>query len=145
MAEQTYLTPRQLWHKQYYQANRQKIIDHQMQYYNTNREKILVYTRQYNRQYYQANKTVNVQARKIEEAVPNDASASSLKHSKPATVEKVLSTKVDQSVPSQWKIPEDAKPWMFVVPLSPKRQPHVPQKKKPVFQYLKGQFDLAFD
>ena len=142
MADETQqLTQRQLWHKKYYQSNREKLIEYQLEWHNANREERLKYQREYNKKYYQANRERNHKAEKIEKMMSVtetvNASASSLK---PPKAEKAIA-----AVPSQWEIPPDAKPWTFVEPPSLKRQVHRPLKKKPTFQFVKGQFELSFD
>lgn len=145
MADETQqLTQRQLWHKKYYQSNREKLIEYQLEWHNANREERLKYQREYNKKYYQANRERNHKAEKIEKMMSVtetvNASASSLKPPKAPKVEKAVA-----AVPSLWEIPPDAKPWTFVEPPSPKRQVHRPLKKKPTFQFVKGQFELSFD
>ena len=150
MADET-LTQRQLWHKKYYQSNRDKLIEYQLEYHNTNREERLKYQREYNKKYYQANRQkYNRKAEMIEKMIPAtetiNASASSSKPPKAEKAEKAPKVeKAVAAVPSQWEIPPDAKPWTFVEPPSPKRQVHRPLKKKPAFQFVKGQFELSFD
>lgn len=146
MAEETQqqLTQRQLWHKKYYQANRERLNEYQMQYHNANREERLKYQREYNKKYYQANRGRNRKAEMIESVTESiNVSASSSKPPKAPKAPKA--EKEAKAAPSQWEIPPDAKPWTFVEPPSPKRQVHRPLKKKPVFQFVKGQFELSFD
>lgn len=152
MADETQqLTQRQLWHKKYYQANRERLNEYQMAWHNANREERLKYQREYNKKYYQANRQkYNRKAVLIEKMMSVtetvNASASSSKPPKAEKAEKAPKVeKAVAAVPSQWEIPPDAKPWTFVEPPSPKRQVHRPLKKKPVFQFVKGQFELSFD
>lgn len=155
MADET-LTQRQLWHKKYYKSNREKLIEYQLEWHNANREARLKYQREYNKTYYQANRQRNRKAETIEAMIPTDADVSSsskqLKAEQQAQRAQQRAEKVQQKeekitkTPSQWKIPECAVPWTFVEQSSPKRQIHRPQqKKKPTFQFAKGEFLLAFD
>ena len=155
MADET-LTQRQLWHKKYYQSNREKLIEYQLEYHNANREERLKYQRDYNKKYYQANRQRNRKAEKIEAMIPTDADASSLssKQSKAEQQAQRAQQRAEkaqqkeekaEASQSQWAIPLDAKPWVFLRE-EPKRQVHRPQqKKKPTFQFAKGEFLLAFD
>lgn len=145
--QQQQLTQRQLWHKKYYQANRERLNEYQMQYHNENREERLKYQREYNKKYYQANRGRNRKAEKIEKmmSVTETVNASASSSKPPKAPKAPKAEKEAKAVPSQWEIPPDAKPWTFVEPPSPKRQVHRPLKKKPVFQFVKGQFELSFD
>lgn len=144
MEEQVYLTDRQKIAKSYYQRHRERLLAHQHEYHHANREARLAYQRNYNKKYYQSNKTVNVKARKIEEAIPTEtASVDSLKQ-KVSKAEKPQKQKPVKVVSPDSVIPPDAKPWKFLGS-TPKRQKHVPQQKKIEFQCQRGEFVLSFD
>ena len=156
MAEETHLTDRQIAQRKWYAANRDRQIAYQLSYHNANREARLVYQREYNKTYYQTNRGRNVKAEKIEAMIPTDADVSSLsskqmkaeQHAQRAQQRAEKAQQKEEkaeAAQSQWKIPEGAKPWMFLRE-EPKRQVHRPQqKKKPTFQFAKGEFLLSFD
>ena len=156
MAEETHLTDRQIAQRKWYIANRDRQIAYQLSYHHANREARLVYQREYNKTYYQANRQRNRKAEKIEAMIPTDADVSSLsskqmKAEQQAQRAQQRAEKAQQkeekaeAAQSQWKIPEGAKPWMFLRE-EPKRQVHRPQqKKKPTLQFAKGEFLLSFD
>ena len=135
-----HLTDKQKISKSYYQRNRERLLAHQHEYHHAHREERLAYQRNYNKKYYQANRTVNVKARKIEEAIPiATASVDSLKE----TVCKAEKQKQKKVSPDA-VIPENATPWKFLGS-SPKRQKHRPRQKKIEIQYERGEFVLSFD
>ena len=157
MTEEVHLTDRQKAQRKWYAANRDRQIAYQLEYHNANREARLVYQRKYNKTYYQANRQRNRKAEKIEAMIPNGADASSLSskqlnaeqraakaQQRAEKKEKEEAKKVTKT-PSQWEIPEGAVPWKFLEQSSPKPQKHTRQKKKIEFQYIKGNFVLAFD
>ena len=155
MTEEVHLTDRQKAQRKWYAANRDRQIAYQLSYHNANREARLKYQREYNKKYYQANRQRNRKAEKIEAMIPTDADVSSsskqLKAEQQAQRAQHRAEKVQQkeekaeAAQSQWAIPLDAKPWTFLRE-EPKRQIHRPQqKKKPTFQFAKGEFLLAFD
>lgn len=141
MEKQVHLTDKQKIAKSYYQRNRDRLLAHQHEYHHAHREERLAYQRNYNKKYYQANRTVNVKARKIEEAIPITATAfvDSLKQ----TVCKAEKQKQKKASQDQ-VIPPDAKPWTFLG-LTPKRQKHRPRQKKIEFERQRGDFVLSFD
>ena len=147
MAEETYLTDRQKAQRKWYAANRDRQIAYQLEYHNANREERLKYQREYNKKYYQANRERNHKAEMIEKmmSVTETVNASASSSNPPKTPKAPKVEKAVAAVPSQWEIPPDAKPWTFVEPQFPKRQVHRPLKKKPTFQFVKGQFELSFD
>jgi hypothetical protein len=141
MEKQVNLTDKQKIAKSYYQRNRERLLAHQHEYHHAHREERIAYQRMYNKKYYQSNKTVNVKARKIEEAIPITATASddSLK-------EQVCKAEKPQKPVKQSPnaVPPDAKPWTFLGS-SPKRQKHQPHRKKIKFERQQGDFVLSFD
>jgi hypothetical protein len=156
MTEEVHLTDRQKVQRKWYQANREKQIAYQLQYHNANREERLAYQREYNKKYYQARRSRNVKAEKIEAMIPNDAASFSSKQLKAEKASQRAEKQAQwaekqaqkeakaEAAQSLWAIPEGAKPWTFLRE-EPKRQVHRPQQKKIEFQYIKGQFDLSFD
>ena len=57
------------YHKEYYEANRQRIIEHQMKYYGSNKEKCIAYMQGYNGLYYELNKErINEQRKALRDA-----------------------------------------------------------------------------
>ena len=156
MAEEVHLTDRQKAQRRWYAANRDRQIAYQLEYHNANREERLKYQREYNKKYYQANRQRNRKAEKIEAMIPTDADASSLssKQSKAEQQAQRAQQRAEkaqqkeekaEASQSQWAIPLDAKPWVFLRE-EPKQKAQRPQqKKKPTFQFAKGEFLLAFD
>ena len=144
MEKQVHLTDRQKIAKSYYQRHRERLLAHQHEYHHANREARLAYQRNYNKKYYQANKTVNVKARKIEEAIPTATASSASLKQKVSKAEKPQKQKPVKVVSPDSVIPPDATPWKFLGS-PPKRQKHVPQQKKIEFQYQRGEFVLSFD
>ena len=94
---QQQLTQRQLWHKKYYQANRERLNEYQMQYHNENREERLKYQREYNKKYYQANRGRNRKAEKIEKMMSVTESINVSASSSEACVPAALETEAPQT------------------------------------------------
>jgi len=139
------LTDQQRYAKDYYQRNRDEILERQLAYYKENREKQMAYMRQYNREYWRKKK-MNL----IEKMTPNTCKEPKKKREKkePKALKVArLPQEATELPPPGPVIPplHNATEWKSVEPKKV-AQPK-PQKvaQKPVCHRLAGSFVLSFD